>query len=270
MKVFKMSFVLAAIVVMAACRDLPPEALLPDNIQQPNPVPPHALLKRIYYTGNNHYSMAYGAQNQLTRMLYQWQYDPEDTTSIRTLVYDFQYDAAQKLIGLKYSGGFSLRYFYKGSLIDSIMEYYPGGDWQASYRYGYTAGRISHVLRTVAGIGGELPTRYRYTFDYDDHGNLCSITTSEQLPDGQYQWFKTEEYLDFDNGLNTANWLQHYPYLPQVRWQFNNPRRMRTRTRDLEEVILQNEYRYDALGRPVSVTTTRQGMVTDSLICQYD
>lgn len=270
MKFFKLLLIPAVIVAMAACRNESPDAWLPGNIQQPNPVPPHALLKRIQYAANDHYSMVYNAQNQLTRLSFQWQYEPEDPAKIRTLVYDFQYDATQKLIGLTYTGGFKLRYFYKGPLIDSILEYYPGGDLQASYHYGYASGRIAHILRTVAGIGGEPAAKYRYVLDYDKNGNLSRIATTEILPNGQHQLLETVEYLDFDEELNTANWLQHYPYLPQVRWQFNHPRQIRTWTMHSGEVNLQHSYRYDASGRPVYRITTRQGMVTDSLIYQYN
>lgn len=56
--------------------------------------------------------------------------------------------------------------------------------------------------------------------------------------------------------------MLRYPYLPQVRWQFNNPRRGVRQVAGSVPEVTDYAYEYNAEGLPVEKRTTKAGKVT--------
>jgi len=63
--------------------------------------------------------------------------------------------------------------------------------------------------------------------------------------------------------VNPKSWLLRYPYLPQVRWQFNNPGKETIKVgQDQPKTILYTN-EYNAQGLPISNTEIRSnGILT--------
>ncbi|HRI59539.1 MAG TPA: hypothetical protein PK228_07440, partial [Saprospiraceae bacterium] len=234
---------------------------LPPQQELPNPLPAKALVSKLKWADNDHYTFTYNAKNQVSNLRYQYQYVQGDPTQIRTVVYDFQYDAQDKPVQVNYSGGFSEKYFYHGNLVHRTKEFYPGGDWSKEVTYIYANDRIAQEIWHVNGLPGEPVSVYKYQFGYDQKGNLAEIETYEQVIDStsgqlQYKLLETTEYSDFDDKINPTSWMLRHPYLPQVRWQFNNPRREVRRLTDGTSQTTTHEYEYNDEGLPVVKRTT--------------
>lgn len=85
----------------------------------------------------------------------------------------------------------------------------------------------------------------------------------------QYELIETVVYSDFDDKINPTSWMLRHPYLPQIRWQFNNPgREVRSPAGGPAETT-NYAYEYNAQGLPVSKTTSRQGAGVLTVQYQY-
>lgn len=241
---------------------------LPPQQQLPNPLPANALVSKLKWTDTDYYDFIYNTQNQVSFLHFQWQFVEGDPTQIRSLDYDFQYDAQHKPIQINYSGGFSTRFFYHGDLVHRTKEFYPGGALAKEVTYIYADNRIKQEVWHVSGLPGEPVDVYKYEFGYDVKGNLAKIETFEQVTDStsgqqQYKLRETLEYSDFDNKINPISWMLRYPYLPQVRWQYNNPRQEVRRPVDGVVQTTTHAYQYNSEGLPVlRQTTTASGVQT--------
>lgn len=252
---------LALIVLLSAiaCEKDPenePNPTVPPQQELPNPLPAKALVSQLKWTDTDHETFTYNAKGQVSQLRSQWQYVEGDPTKIRTIVYDFQYDAQDKPVQVNYTGEFSVKYFYHGNLIHRTKEFYPGGDWSKEVTYIYAGNRIMQEIWHVNGLPGEPVDVYKYDFGYDAKGNLSEVKTYEQVIDStsgqqQYKLLETLEYSDFDDKINPMSWKLRFPFLPQVRWQFNNPRREVRRLPDGKEEITTYEYEYNEKGLPV-------------------
>lgn len=230
----------------------------PDPPQQelPNPLPPEALLRELRWSENDFYDFQYNDKDQASKIHYQYQYVQNDPTKIRTLDYDIQYDAQDRPELIRYTGGFSTRYFYHGDLIHRTKEFYPGGDWAKEVTYIYADNRIVRENWLVNGYAGEPVSVYKYEFGYDKKGNLAKVETYEQVVDsvsGQLRdvLLETVEYSQFDDRINPNSWMLRYPFLPQVRWQFNNPGREEHRLAGGGSAVITYTYSYNDKGLPV-------------------
>jgi hypothetical protein len=244
----------------------------PPQQELPNPLPANALVSQLKWSDNDHYTFTYNAKNQVSNLRYQWQFVQGDPTQIRTIVYDFQYDAQDKPVQVDYTGGFSEKYFYHGDLVHNTKEFYPGGDLSKEVTYIYASDRIAQEIWRVNNLPGEPVSVYKYEFGYDQKGNLAEIETYEQVTDStsgqlQYKLLETTEYSDFDDNINPTSWMLRYPYLPQVRWQFNNPgREVRHSSAGVTETIT-HAYEYNEEGLPVVKRSTRpSGVLTMTYI----
>jgi|GEM_PF-1576597 len=263
-------FALLVAFVAAACEKDPvtdpnPNPVPPQQ-QLPNPLPANALVSKLKKTEVDHETFTYNAKGQVSQVKAQWQYDQSDPTKIRTLVYDFEYDAQDKPIQINYSGGFSTKFSYHGNLVHRTKEFYPGGDWSREVTYIYADNRIKQEIWHVNGLYGEPADIYRHDFGYDAKGNLAKIEVFEQVIDStsgqqQYKLLETVEYSDFDDKINPTSWMLRYPFLPQVRWQMNNPRREIRRLSGGTVHTTTHEYAYNNEGLPASRRTTTAGGV---------
>lgn len=266
-----MLFALAVLSSAIACEKDPeneePNPTVPPQQELPNPLPAKALVSQLEWTDTDYYDFTYNAQNQVSHLHFQWQYVEGDPTKIRSIDYDFQYDAQNKPVQVNYTGGFSAKFSYHGDLVHRTKEFYPGGDWSKEVTYIYAGNRIVQEIWHVNGLQGETVDVYKHEFGYDAKGNLAEIEVYEQVTDsisGQqhYKLLETQEYSDFDDNINPTSWMLRYPYLPQVRWQMNNPRReVRRLAGGGTAQVTTHEYDYDAEGLPISRRTTSAGSV---------
>lgn len=244
---------IALSIAVAACKKEPIDPNIPiTNPQQPNPLPAHGLLKQIKWSETDHFTLTYNAQNQVEQLRLQWQYVQGDPTQIRTNLYNFQYDAQGKLMQVEQSGGWVTKYFYEGALIQKTQEIYPGGALASETVFVYANNRIVQENYRVSNAPTDPDNLYKRLLSYDVKGNLVKVEIYEQKPDLSFALVQTNIYSDFDDQLNPTNWLLRHPYLPQVRWQFNNPRKEIVQTgSDLPKTITY-AYEYNAQGLPIS------------------
>lgn len=245
---------LSVLFSLSACDKDPSETptQVPPQQQLPNPLPAHALVKQIKWDENDHETFQYNDKGQVSRVRMQWQFDQSDPTKIRTIVYDFQYDEQDKPVQVNLSDGFSARYFYHDSLIHVTKELYPGGGVAREVTYIYANNRIAQETWRVSNLPGEPVTVYKHAFSYDAKGNLNKIEIFEQQENLEYKLLETTEYSDFDDKINPTSWMLRYPYLPQMRWQFNNPRREVRKVAGGQTEVTTYAYEYNAQGLPVS------------------
>lgn len=264
------SVLLAAVVLLSAvaCEKDPESEPSPNPPQQelPNPLPANALVSQLKWSDTDRYTFNYNAKGQVSNLHFQWQYVEGDPTKIRTIVYDFQYDAQDKPVMINYTGGFSTKYFYHGDLVHRTKEFQPGGDLIKEVTYIYADDRIAQEIWHVNNLPGEPVSVYKYEFGYDRKGNLEKVETYEQVADStsgqlQYKLLETTEYSDFDDKINPTSWMMRFPYLPQVRWQFNNPGREVHYSPEGSPETITHTYQYNGEGLPVSKNTTRPGGV---------
>ena len=255
---------LAALVIgLAACEKDPVEPGPAPINQQPNPLPSNALVKQIKWSENDHLTATYDAKNRLKQWRSQWQYVQEDSTKIRSIVYDFQYDAQDKVTKISYTGGFVTNLYYNNQLVEKAQELFPGGAVMNDFTYLYNNKRIIGVIRKIANAFGGGFTTYKYEFGYDNKGNLNQIKNLEQLSQpvngNPYKLLETTTYSDFDEKVNPNQWQLQFPYLPQVRWQFNNPRRKEVKTEGGSTLATTYAYTYNAQGLPTEQRETVNG-----------
>lgn len=245
---------LSVLFSLAACDKDPAETptQVPPQQQLPNPLPAHALVMQIKWDENDHETFQYNDKGQVSRLRSQWQYVEGDPTKIRAIEYDFQYDEQNKPVQVNLSDGFSARYFYHDSLIHVTKELYPGGGVAREVTYIYANNRIAQETWRVSNLPGEPVSVYKHAFSYDAKGNLNKIEISEQQEDLTYKLLETTEYSDFDDKINPTSWMLRYPYLPQMRWQFNNPRREVRKVAGGQTEVTTYAYEYNAQGLPVS------------------
>lgn len=265
----KLLFILLAIVSFGfgACKKDPIDPSIPVPVnQQPNPLPASALLKHIRWAENDHYTIAYNDHNQPLQLISQYQFVEGDPTQIRTLIYDFQYDAQQRLSQVNQTGGWVTKYFYHGDLIHNVKDFYPGGALANETVFIYANNKIVQENYLVSNPVGEPPSVYKRMLGYDGKGNLIKVETFEQQADLSFKLIQTTTFSDFDNKVNTSNWISRYPFLPQVRWQFHNPGK---ETVQLEGDLPKSTtfaYTYNAQGLPISKTENRpNGTLTAQL-----
>lgn len=262
-------FLLLVLSGLAGCRPDPaeePSDSLPPQQQLPNPLPAKALVTLLWWAEKDHQSFSYNAKGQVSQLTSQWQFVEGDPTQIRTITYNFQYDAQDRPSGITTTDGFSAKYFYNGNVIDKTQELYPGGAISNELTYRYRNGRVSEEHWRIPGIAGDPDDVYKHAFSYDAKGNLNLIETYERDSLQQYRLLEKVEYLDFDDKINPTSWMMRYPYLPQMRFQINNPRReIHTRTGEAPVITL-NEYEYNADGVPVSRRTTKP---SGELVMEY-
>lgn len=265
----KTLYLLLAIVALgsSACKKDPVDPTIPVPVnQQPNPLPANALVRQIKWDVNDHYTLAYNDQNQPLQLISQYQFVEGDPTQIRTLVYDFQYDAQQRLSQVNQTGGWVTKYFYHGNLIYNVKDFYPGGALANETVFIYANNKIVQENYFVSNPAGEPPTAYKRILGYDGRGNLSKVETFEQQPDLAFKLIQTNTYSDFDNKVNTTTWMFRYPFLPQVRWQFNNPgKEIYQPEGDLPKTTTFS-YTYNAQGLPITKTEVRpSGILTAQL-----
>ncbi len=260
-QIIKIPLALTAILLMGiiACKKDPIDPTIPVPHQQPSPLPANALLKQIKWSETDHYTFSYNDQNQPLQLRNQWQFVQGDPTQIHQIVYDFQYNTQQRLRQVTQTGGITTRYFYQENLMQKIQDVYPGGVVVNETVYLYANGRIVQENYTVSPPTGQPPSIYKRILGYDDRGNLNKVETYEQKENMSFQLIQTNEYSDFDDKINVRNWLMRYPYLPQVRWQFNNPGKETIRLGEGLPKTLTYTYQYNAQGLPVSVNESRPG-----------
>jgi len=258
---FRLSLIFMTVLVsMVACKKEPAEEL-PDNLppqqQLPNPLPANALVKQLWQAENDHETFTYNTKGQVSQLRFQYQYVEGDPTQIRSIVYDFQYDAADKPIRVNTTGGFAATYTYEGNRIKKTQELYPGGAVAKDVSFVYANGRIIREYWGITDVFEDTVTLYKHDFSYDSRGNLNKIEMYLQTGNFQYQLLETVEYSDFDDNINPTSWTMRYPYLPQLRYQFNNPRK-EVRTPSVGEAQTTTfAYEYNAAGLPVVQRVTR-------------
>ncbi len=241
-----------------------PAPAQPPQQELPNPLPLNALVKQLKRTEIDHETFTYNAKGQVVQVRSQWQYDQSDPTKISTIEYDFQYDAQDRPVQVTYTGGFKALYFYHGNLIERTKELLPGGAVAREVTYIYANNRISHEIWRVANAPGEPVTLYKHAFSYDAKGNLTAVNIYEQDENLQYKLLETIEYSDFDNKINPTSWLLRFPYLPQLRLQFNNPRKEVRRVAEGQPQTTTHAYEYNAQGLPVRKRSTNpKGFVSE-------
>lgn len=254
--------VLMAILIqlgLSACHKDPvvePSEPLPPQQQLPNPLPANALVKQLKWTDLDHITFTYNALNQVQQVRSQWQYVQGDPTQIKSITYDLEYDAQHKPVRISTEGGLDAKYFYDGERLVKSQELNQQGKVMKEVTYSYTNNRISQELwRIPAVVAGEPDDIYKHVFAYDSKGNLNKIAVYEQKENLQYILIETTEYSDFDDKINPTSWMLRYPYLPQMRLQFNNPRKEVRKTTDSTPRTTTYAYEYNQAGVPISKQT---------------
>lgn len=249
---------------LSACKKDPMEPIpnpVPPQQYLPNPLPSFALIKQLSWTELDYQTYSYNADHQLTRYYQQWQFVQGDPTQIHSIAYEFQYDATQKPVLMKYAGGGTVKYFYQGNLVEKTQEFASNGVMHNEITYEYESGRITGYYRKYFNGLGDPPTLYHYLFDYDEKGNLIKESVFEELPDHHIELRQTTEYSDFDNKINPTSWKLQYPFIPQVRWQFNNPRKVTVTLANDAPHIVTYGYEYNTQGLPQYETKSVNGGV---------
>lgn len=264
-----MPFVL--LLLLSACEKEPEEGPLPENPQQhlPNPLPGYALVKQVEWNDIDIDFFTYNAKGQVSQLKSQRQYVIGDPTQVRTLIYDFQYDAQNKPVRVDLTGGWKQEYEYTGDRIAKTREMYSNGTLAKEVTFSYNRDRISEEHWRVVNYPLEPDDFYKAVFSYDSKGNVNKVETFKQDSLSQYELMETIEYSDFDDKINPTSWTMRFPYLPQIRWQFNNPRK-EVRTPALGVPTTTTfEYQYNSKGMPVNKKITRSVGDTYSVDYQY-
>ncbi|MCB0534238.1 MAG: hypothetical protein KDD14_18695 [Saprospiraceae bacterium] len=251
---------LAVLLAATACKKEPvSEPPGGDSPQQqlPNPLPAHALVRQQRWTETDHQTFAYNDKGQVMQEIFQYQYVQGDPTKIRTMIYDFTYDSQNRPVQLNYTGGFTTQFLYHGNLIHKTRELYPGGALAKEVTYLYSNNRMAQETWRIPSIPGEPDDVYKHVFGYDNRGNLNKVEVFEQTGVDQFKLLETTTYSDFDDKINPLSWQLRYPYIPQLRLQFNNPRKVSVQAEDGTVSTTTYAYEYNAQGLPVSNQETR-------------
>ncbi len=251
---------LVVLLGLVACKKDPadpgPAPVVPPQQQLPNPLPATALVDQLKWTDNDHETMTYNNQGQVAQLISQWQYVEGDPTKIRSIQYDFHYDTEHKPVMLSYSDGFRVQYIYHDTLVERTREMLSSGTMLNEVTYLYNTDlRIVQEVHRRTDLG-EPVRLYKFVFGYDTKGNLNKIDEYEQTGVDQFNLLHTTEYSDFDNKMNPTSWMLRFPFLPQVRWQMNNPGREVHRWPSGESRTTLHSYEYNAAGLPKLRRTT--------------
>lgn len=241
----------------------PPGYDWPPQQQLPNPLPAKALVKQLKWSELDHQSFFYNEQNQVKQLKSQWQYVQGDPTKIKTFVIDFEYDAQHKPVKITLNDGNTVKITYKDNLIAKTQEFFQNGTLTNDITYLYENQVIKELRRESNNADDELPTIYKYKLGYDTKGNLNKIETYLQIIDStqevRYELSETREFSNFDNKINPTSWLIQFPYLPQMRWQFNNPGKETITVPQSPATTYTYNYTYNENSLPVSKSTTGSG-----------
>jgi hypothetical protein len=219
----------------------------PDVPSQISPLPDFAKLKLLKRSETDFQEFNYNASGFLNQGTYQWQFVQNDPSALRKIVYDFKVDANGRPTEMSYLPGYRIEYVYQNGLIVHSKEFSPGGALNKDRQYQYQQKRISRVVEVRANVPPAVgTTTYRFDYSYDQRGNLNktqeSILSNPNTPQEKASLVLVIEYLDFDDQINPNSWQLVYPFLPHLRWQFNNPRK---------------EVRYEGELRPIKTTLYR-------------
>lgn len=234
---------------------------LPPQAVWPNPLPTHALVKRLAWSDIDYQQFTYNERGQVTQRYTQWQFVQGDPTQIRRITYDFQYDTQHQLDAVKSSDGPVQQYFYQGKRIEKVQERLQGsGLLKDEFIYTTNNGRIVQEIQTSLNLITGETTHFKAVFGYDAKGNLNRVDNYVQEPGQPFKWYQTFVYSDFDNKMNTTSWMLRTPYLPQIRWQINNPGKMTMVMSNIPGKITTYSYTYNQQGLPASKTTVESGV----------
>lgn len=248
-------FLLLALLGLAACKKDPDPVLPPSEVppqqQLPNPLPAKALVAQLKWTDTDHETMIYKDSGQVSKLTSQWQYMQGDPTKIRSIVYDFHYDWRQRPDLVSTSDGFRVQYIYHDTLVERTREMLASGTMLNEVTYLYdTKSRIVREVHRRTNWPSDSIQVIKYELGYDNRGNLNKVEEYELVGTDEYELRMTTEYSDFDNKINPTSWKLRYPYLPQVRWQMNNPRKETRRQPTGETVVITATYDYNSEGLP--------------------
>jgi len=250
---------LVILLAFVACKKDPDPIPLPEvppQQQLPNPLPATALVGQLKWSDNDHETMTYNAQGQVSQMVSQWQYVEGDPSKIRSILYDFHYDLERKPAMLSSSDGFRVQYFYHDTLVERTREMLASGTILNEVTYLYNTDlRIVQEVHRRTNWPNEPVQVLKYVFGYDNRGNLNKVEEYEQVGIDEFELLMTTEYSDFDNKVNPTSWKLRYPFLPQVRWQMNNPRKETRHWPTGETLVVTATYDYNSVGLPVAKRT---------------
>ncbi len=240
---------------------------IPPQQKWPNPLPAHALLKGFTWSETDYVRFTYNAQGQVAQRYAQWQSVQGDPSHIRKITSDFQYDPQHKLAEVKASDGPVTKYFYQGDRIEKVQQIIPGsGLVREEVTFTTSNGRIAQENRRTVSLATGAITTTRSVFGYDEKGNLNKVESYMQPvnapADKPFEWYQTILYSDFDHKMNTTSWMLRTPYLPQIRWQFNNPGKMTVLLAKAPTQVTTYTYTYNQQGLPASKTTFEAGVLS--------
>ncbi|RYZ23190.1 MAG: hypothetical protein EOO16_05975 [Chitinophagaceae bacterium] len=166
--------------------------------------------------------------------------------------FHFDYDSAGFVTAIDYAAGFLrytvgyankrinkltnrfdssvLRYAYQNGLVTAIHKVDSTGQPEWDYRFAYTEGRLVRMEWVRKSAGAEQLER-RAELSYGSDGNLASWNDFRRV-NGNLELSRTYTYSDYDNQTNvddfylTKSFFEDVLFLPRVRLQRNNPRRV--------------------------------------------
>ncbi|MCC6280218.1 MAG: hypothetical protein IT262_06455 [Saprospiraceae bacterium] len=235
---------------MVACKKENTECLPPQQ-QLPNPLPENALVVQLKRTDLDHESFSYNYKGQVSQLRSQWQFVEGDPTQIRTQIYDFVYDTEDKPVRINTTGGSDVIYFYKGNRVEKMQELLPQGEVAKEVYFSYANGRIVQEYWDILDVAEDTVSYYKHDYYYDEKSNLTKIVSSVLKNNLYFTEVERIEYSDFDDKINPISWKMRYPYIPQIRYQFNNPRKEVRTLADGQKQTTTYSYEYNAAGLPI-------------------
>lgn len=239
---------------------------LPPQQQLPTSLPAAARVKAMVWSPTDQQLFAYNAQGQVSRLVSQWQSVIGDPTQVTRVTYDFAFDAQQRPVSKKVTGSTNWQFDYADALIERAQELDGRPLALSDYQYQQWDSRIRTIFVKRRVDATSTVANFKWELSYDPQGNLtkwAEYRQNDHPTNGQlYTLLQTVEYSDFDTAINPIGWMVLQPYLPQVRWHLNNPRReLRSTPNELGELI-EHHYSYNAQGLPSQRRTTRRGLTT--------
>lgn len=238
------------------------EAAFPLQYHWPNPLPATALVKKLTWSESDFVRLTYNNNGQVAQRYSQWQYVQGDPSKIKQFTSDFRYDALKQLVEVKTSEGPVMQYQYQGEWIEKVRKIIPAtGVVTEEVSYSINKQRIAQEIRRFTSPTTGATTFLKSVFGYDKRGNLNRVDTyAKSASENAFVLQETVLYSDFDDKINPTGWMLRTPYLPQFRWQFNNPRK---KTVILAIAQTKKEttysYTYNDRGLPASQTTNGEG-----------
>mgnify|MGYP001294259727 CR=1 FL=1 len=238
------------------------EAALPLQYHWPNPLPANALVKNLTWSANDYVQLTYNKNGQVAQRYSQWQFVQGDPTKIKKFISDFQYDAQGRLTEITSPDGPVMQYQYQGGWIEKVRKVIPAtGAVTEEVNYSIGNRRITQEIRRFTSPTTGATTFLKSVFGYDDRGNLNRVDTYAKTASGNaFVLQETVLYSDFDDKINPTSWMLRTPYLPQVRWQINNPRKKTVILAIAQtKKVTTYSYTYNEQGLPASQTTNGEG-----------